>query len=176
MGAARNLQFAIQVMFLFSVLHRRCLVRASKVSIDDFISQKNIAVVGVSHNPHKFGNLAYRHLKEKGYHVFPVGRNLKEIEGDSVYAAMDALPEKVDGVVIVVPPKETERVVREAEAAGVRHIWMQQGAESPEAIQYCEEHGLKEVHGECILMFAPPVKSYHRFHRAVMRVCGRLPA
>jgi len=44
--------------------------------------------------------------------------------------------------------------VREADAAGIKNVWMQQGAESDEAIQYCQEHGLNEVHGECIMSVA----------------------
>jgi predicted CoA-binding protein len=77
--------------------------------------------------------------------------------------------------VIIVPPAETEKVVREADAAGIQHVWMQQGAESDEAIQYCQEHGLKEVHGECIMMFAPPVNSVHRWHRGAWKLFGKLP-
>ena len=125
--------------------------------------------------PKKFGNAAYKALKEKGYQVYPINRNVEAIEGDRCYASLGALPEKVDGVVIVVPPTETEKVVREADAAGIKNVWMQQGAESDEAIQYCQEHGLNEVHGECIMMFAPPVGSFHRWHRGAWKLFGKLP-
>jgi hypothetical protein len=30
------------------------------------------------------------------------------------------------------------------------------------------------VSGKCILMYAPPVKSFHGFHRFVMQVVGQL--
>ena len=149
---------------------------ATKVAVDEFVSQKTLAVVGVSRDPKKFGSMAYRELKAKGYHVFPVNRNVESVDGDKCFASLSALPEKVDGVVIVVPPKETEQVVRDADAAGIRRVWMQQGAQSDAAIRYCQEHNINEVHGECIMMFAQPVKSVHGFHRGVWKLFGKLPS
>ena len=149
--------------------------QTTRAAVDDFISQETLAVVGVSRDQKKFGNAAYRALKEKGYRVFPINRSVDTVEGDRCYASLSALPEKVDGVVIVVPPQETEQVVREAQAAGIPRVWMQQGAESEAAIRYCQENGLREVHGECIMMFAPPVNSVHRWHRVAWKVLGKLP-
>jgi len=150
-------------------------VKAGKAVIDEFIAQAKIAVVGVSRDRNKFGNIAYRNLRDKGYHVLAVNPNIDRVEGEPCYPSLAALPEAVGGVVIVVPPRETEKVVREAEAAGIRRVWLQPGAESPGAIAFCESHGLAVVHGECIMMFAPPVRSVHRFHRGVRGLFGQLP-
>ncbi|HSE43216.1 MAG TPA: CoA-binding protein [Acidobacteriota bacterium] len=147
----------------------------SKALVDDFVAQKAFAVVGVSQNPRKFGNLAYRELKLRGYRLFPVNPNLEKMGEDHCYPTLKSIPEKVGGVLIIVPPKETEKIVKEADEAGIKHVWMQQGAESETAIKYCEEHGLKEVHGECILMFTQPVKSYHKLHRGITRLFGNFP-
>ncbi len=76
---------------------------------------------------------------------------------------------------LVVPPAETEKVVHEAAEVGIRRVWMQQGAESGVAIRFCEEHGIDVVHGECILMFAEPAEFYHRMHRWVWGLLGKLP-
>ena len=130
------------------------MTKTTKAVVDDFISQHTLAVVGVSRDTKKFGNAAYHALKDKGYRVFPINRNVQSVDGDPCYANLGALPEKVDGVVIVVPPNETEQVVREAGAAGIKRVWMQQGSESPAAIQYCAEHNISEVHGECIMSVA----------------------
>ena len=126
--------------------------QSTKADVENFIGQSKLAVVGASREKMKFGSMAYRALKQKGYQVYPINRNTETIEGDRCYASLEVLPEKVDGVVIIVPPAETEKVVREADAAGIKNVWMQQGAESDEAIQFCAEHGLHEVHGECIIM------------------------
>jgi uncharacterized protein len=149
--------------------------QTTKAAVENFIGQHKLAVVGVSRDTKKFGNMAYKALKEKGYQVYPINRNVEAVEGDRCFADLSALPEKVDGVLIVVPPAETEKVVREADAAGIKNVWMQQGAESDEAIRYCREHGLNEVHGECIMMFAAPVTSFHRWHRGAWKLFGKLP-
>jgi predicted CoA-binding protein len=66
-------------------------------------------------------------------------------------------------------------VVREAAEVGIPRVWMQQGSESEEAIRLCEENGISVVSGECILMFAEPAEFYHRMHRWVWGVMGKLP-
>ena len=151
------------------------ITQSTKAAVENFVGQHKLAVVGVSRDTNKFGNMAYKALKEKGYQVYPINRNVEAVAGDRCYPSLGGLPEKVDGVLIIVPPTETEKVVREADAAGIKNVWMQQGAESDEAIQYCQEHGLNEVHGECIMMFASPVTSFHRWHRGAWKLFGKLP-
>jgi len=147
----------------------------SKESVRDFLDSKNIAVVGVSRKKSKFGNIIYKELKKKGINVYGVNPNMENIEGDKCYKNLQELEGKIEAVVNVVPPKETLNVVKEANAIGVKNIWMQQGSESAEAIEYCRENDINEVHKECILMFAEPVKSIHGFHRWIWKVLGRLP-
>jgi predicted CoA-binding protein len=147
----------------------------SKAVVDDFVSQKTLALVGVSRQPKKFGNYALRELTQRGYRIFPVHPAAENIEGAKCYPSLRQLPEAVGGVVVVVPPTQTENVVRDAAAAGIKRVWIQQGAGSPDAIRFCQENGISEIHGECILMFAGPVKSVHNFHRWIWRLLGKLP-
>jgi hypothetical protein len=147
----------------------------SRAAVDEFVAQRKLAVVGVSRSGRKFGNWAFRELKSKGYEVFPVHAGAETLEGARAYPSLAALPEPVGGVLIVVPSSQTEQVVRDAADAGIRRVWMQQGAESPEAIRFCEENGITAVHGECILMFAPNPSWLHRSHRWVWKILGKLP-
>jgi len=147
----------------------------SKAAVADFVSQRKLAVVGVSRKKMKFGNLAFRELKRKGYKLFPVHPHAEQLEGERCYASLAALPEPVDGVLVIVPPAQAEQVVREAAAARIRRVWLQQGAGSPAAIRFCEDNGISVVHGECILMFAEPAAWYHRAHRWVWGLLGKLP-
>lgn len=151
-------------------------MKTSQVAIYDFLSQRSLAVVGVSRNGKKFGNTIYQTLKAKGFRLFPVHPQAESVEGDVCYRGFSALPEKVGGVVICVPPVQTEGVVRNAFEAGIERVWMQQGSESYAAIRYCENKGVSVVHGQCILMFAEPVESFHRFHRWVWKLIGKYPA
>ncbi len=147
----------------------------SKATVEDFLSQQTLAVVGASRDEKQFGNKVYKDLIRKGYKTYPVNPNTEEIEGQPCYPDLGALPEAVDGVVFVVPPAQTEKVLREAAEVGVPRVWMQQGSESADAIHFCEENGISVVAGECILMFAEPAEFYHRMHRWVWGVLGKLP-
>lgn len=147
----------------------------TKAAVDDFLSQRTMAVVGVSKKKNKFGSIACRELKAKGYTVFPVNPNIDDFEGDKCYHSLKELPEGAGGAVIVVPPAETGKVVREAAAAGIRRLWIQQGAESKDAINFCQENNIDVIHGHCILMFAAPTAFPHRAHRFIWRLLGKLP-
>ena len=146
-----------------------------KAAVDDFLAQRSLAVVGVSRGGKKFGNTAYRELKAKGYQLFPVHPEAEVLEGDKCYPSLSSLPELVGGVLVVVPPAQTEQVVRDATAANIPRVWLQQGAGSEAAVRFCEEHDISVVAGECILMFAEPVGFLHKPHRWVWKLLGKLP-
>lgn len=147
----------------------------TKENITGFLSQKNIAVVGVSRSGKKFGNSVYKELKAKGYKTFAVNPNATEINGESCYSQILSIKEKVDAAVVVVPKNESEKVVRNAVTAGVRNIWLQQGSETDEAINYCIQNNVNVVYNECILMFAEPTAFFHKAHRWVNGALGKLP-
>ena len=147
----------------------------SRKSVEEFLSQKKIAVVGVSRKRNKFGNIIYRELKKKGYRVYPVNPNTNNIEQDICYPDLFSLPEKIDAVIINVPPSQTEKVVREVKGAGINKVWLQQGSQSDKAVNYCEQNGIECISNECILMFAEPAGFMHRAHRWVWGVLGKLP-
>jgi len=56
------------------------ILKTIKTSTENFLSQKNITMIGVSYNPEKFGNTIYRSLKKKGYNVFPINRMQKRLK------------------------------------------------------------------------------------------------
>jgi hypothetical protein len=147
----------------------------SRADVASFLAERTLALVGVSRSGRKFGNVAWRELRSKGYRVFAVNPHTDAIGGEGCYHSLSELPEPVGGVVVVVPPADTERVVREAAAAGIRRVWLQQGAESAEALRFCREQGMTVVAGECILMFAEPAGFVHRTHRWIWNILGKLP-
>lgn len=148
---------------------------ANKATIDDFLEQKSLAVVGVSRNGKKFSNAIFRELKSKGYEVFAINPHANKVEGERVYPDLSSLPKLVDGVVMVVPPAQGEQVLKEVAQLGIKRVWLQQGSESDAAIEYCAAHGIDAIAGECILMFAEPVAFFHRLHRGLRGWLGRLP-
>jgi predicted CoA-binding protein len=143
-------------------------------AIQEFIESKRIAVMGVSRSGKKFGNAAYTELKQRGYQVFIVHPEAKDISGEPCYPSLSALQGQVDGVLICLPPKQAEQALREAASAGMKHIWLQQGAQSPAVLAAARELGVDPVVGKCILMYAQPVQSFHRLHRGFTRLIGQL--
>jgi hypothetical protein len=141
--------------------------------IQDFIQIKRLAVAGVSHSEQKFGNAIYKELKERGYEVYGVNPTLETIAGDKCYPSLDKLAGKVDGVVICLPPQKAVGVVREAAAAGIKNIWLQQGSQSLETSKAAREAGITPVEGKCILMYAGEVKSIHAFHKFFAKLFGQ---
>jgi uncharacterized protein len=144
-------------------------------AIRRFVSDKTMAIVGVSSGGRGFGNAAYTELKKRGYRVLPIHPAATTIQGDPCWRSLADLPERVERVLVVVKPGRAEAVVREAAAAGARQVWLQQGAESPAALQACEQLGVEAVHGHCILMFAEPVGSLHAFHRWLWKALRKIP-
>lgn len=146
-----------------------------KQIIDDILAQKDIAIVGCSRDSKKFGSYVLKELKAKGYKSYPIHRQAKELECLPCYSAIEHLPENVKTLVLVTPSEQTEMLVREAQKKGIQRIWMQQGAESKNAIQFCKENNIQYVSGECIMMFAEPVRSIHKIHRMIWKLIGKYP-
>jgi uncharacterized protein len=144
-------------------------------AIQRFLAQPALAVVGISRTGRKFGNAACRVLREKGYRVYGIHPSATTIDGVPCGKRFDDLPESVDAALVVVPPKAALDVIREARAAGIRLVWLQQGADSPEAYELAASLGVELIAGECILMFASPT-GIHRVHRTIRKVLGGLPA
>jgi uncharacterized protein len=147
----------------------------ARASIDRFVQGKTLAMAGVSATGQGFGAAAYKELKQRGFRILPIHPSAPTIQGDPCWARLADLPEHVDRLLIVTSPDATERLVAEAAAAGIRQVWLQQGAESAGAIKACADQGLEVVHGHCILMFAEPTASFHKIPRWIWGLLGKIP-
>ncbi len=121
--------------------------------IQDFLTSGTYAVVGASTDRSKYGNKVLRCYQQHGRKVYPVNPRAPVVEGLRAYPSLAALPERVPAVSVITPPEITEQVVREAHAAGVKHVWMQPGAESVEAVRAAESLGMSVIAGgPCLLV------------------------
>jgi len=148
--------------------------------VKDFLSQKRIAVTGVSRTPATHGgNGVYRRLRERGYQVFAVNPNAETVEGDRCYPDLASIPGGVDGVVIATAPARAEATVRECQQLDIRRVWMHHGpgptSAHPDAVDYCERNGIAVIAGGCPLMFAPTSDTAHRCMRWVLERTGAVP-
>lgn len=147
----------------------------TKAEIDEFLSQKNLAFVGISRSPRQFGNAAFRELRKAGYRLFPVHPEMPTFDGVACCRTLADLPEPVGGLVAMVAPARAESLVQQAATAGIRRIWFQQQGSSDAALRACASLGIGAVHDECIVMFLQDAAFFHRFHRFLWRLLGRLP-
>ena len=121
--------------------------------IERFLNGSPHAVVGASRDRAKYGNKVLRAYQQTGRPVYPINPGADELEGLPAYADLSSLPEPVHGISIITPPPLTEAVVEEAGKLGIKHIWMQPGAESEAAVSRAEELGMNVISGgACVLV------------------------
>ena len=144
-------------------------------SINLFMQQPRIAVVGVSRNKNKFGNTIYFTLKKKGINVIPVHPHLAEFDGKTCYSDVETLPAGVKAILVNTPPEKTLNIVDKAIKKGIQHMWLQQGSTNDEVLKYLQGRDINYISDRCIMMFAQPVGSFHRFHRFLSKITGNFP-
>lgn len=125
----------------------------SSSTIDAFLESGPYAVVGASTDRSKYGNKVLRAYFQSGREAYPINPKADEVEGHRAFPDLASLPEVPRGISIITPPPVTEKVVANAADAGVEFVWMQPGAESPEAIRIAKERGLGVIaDGSCLLV------------------------
>jgi hypothetical protein len=150
-------------------------MKATKTSIDNFLSSRKIAIAGVSRNPKKFGHQVFIHLKKRGFEVYPVNPGTDTIAGTPCFRTVGSLPLNVHHLLIITPKKQTRNVVAEAISKGIDNIWIQQMSDTPESIELAMLHPINLITKECILMHIDPVEGIHKFHRMMRRFFGLFP-
>lgn len=120
--------------------------------LEEFPKLRCWAVVGVSQDRSKYGNKIYRDLREAGYTVYAVNPKLTEVEGDTCYPNLSALPKTPEVVNLVVPPQATLGVVEECLKLGISRIWFQPGSEDNGAIEKAKAGGMTVVDNACIMI------------------------
>ena len=148
-------------------------------TIEDFLAQKRIAMIGVSRNPKDFSAALFEELRKRGYEMVAVNPNAQEALGQRCFARIQDVQPAVDTALLMTASNVTDSVVSDCAQAGVRRIWMYRaggkGAVSPEAVAFCHEHGIQVVPGQCPFMFLPGAAGIHKFHGFIRKITGRYP-
>jgi predicted CoA-binding protein len=144
------------------------------------LANKRVAVTGVSRDPKGHGgNVVYQRLRQRGYEVFAVNPNTKEVEGDVCYPDLKSIPGGVDAVVIGTRPEVAEQTMQECADLGIRYVWMHRafgaGSVSDAATTLGRTHGIAVIDGGCPLMFEPTADGAHKVMRFVFTMTGKVP-
>ena len=142
--------------------------------ISDFLANDPIAMAGVSRNPNKFGFTAFKELRKKDLNLIPVNPNADEIDGVKAYKSVEELPDNIQALLVMTKKDKTAGVVRSAKEKGIKHIWIQQMSDTPEALAELKDTEINLISKQCILMLHKP-HSIHKFHRNIKKFFGRLP-
>lgn len=153
--------------------------RATLRDIDDFLSRKRLALVGVSRSERDFTRSLFREFARRGYDVVPVNPNAAEVDGRACFARLQDIAPPVEGALLMTPPKMTEAVVRDCLEAGIKRVWMYRaggrGAVSGDAVRFCEANGIRVIAGHCPHMFWSDSGFFHRLHGYLLKLTGGYP-
>ncbi|MDF2519952.1 MAG: CoA-binding protein [Clostridia bacterium] len=118
----------------------------------ELLDLQNWAVVGATQDTSKFGYKVFNKLKTKGYNVYPVNPKLDELDGVKCYHSISDIEAQVDVINLIVNPKVGMGVIEAAKEKGIKNIWCQPGAESPELIEKAKSYGMNIIYNECVLV------------------------
>jgi len=155
------------------------LQNSSLELIQDFLSKRRIAMVGISRKPASFSAQLFKELCRRGYDVVPVNPAMREVQGRRCFARVQDIEPPVEAALLMTSPEVTDTVVRDCAEAGIRRVWMHRatgpGAVSSKAVDFCRERGIRVVPGECPFMFLPQSDAVHRLHGFFRKITGRYP-
>lgn len=112
----------------------------------------NIAVVGLSDKPDRTSHLVSKAMQDRGYRIIPVNPTAagKEILGETCYASLAEVPEKIDLVNVFRRSEHTVQVAKDAVSVGAKTLWLQLGIYNEEAAKIAQAGGLRVIMDRCI--------------------------
>jgi hypothetical protein len=148
-------------------------------TINDFLAQKRLAIVGISREPKSLSVMLFEELRRRGYDVVAVNPHTPNVLGRPCFARLQDIKPPVAAALLMTSSSTTDQIVLDCAEAGIRHVWMYRatgkGAVSQKAIAFCREHGIQVVPGECPFMFLPDAGGIHRLHGIFRKLTGRYP-
>ena len=155
-------------------------MKTTREQINNFLSQKNITLIGVSRNPQDFTRNLFRDLKQKGYNVIPVNPYTKVIDGEICYPDIDSIKEKIDAVLIFTPTITIVNIVEDLIKKDIKNIWIHNSDNKSKTIKILVEslkqRGINIIQGYCPYMFLPDAQFFHRLHGFFIKLFGSYPS
>ncbi len=131
------------------------------MSLEEFFEPESMAVVGASKTVGKVGNTVLKNLEEKfNGKIYPVNPKYDEINGLECYESVENIEEVPDNVVIAVPAKIANKVVKQCVELEVPTITMltsgyeeigERGEELQEELEgYLEDSSTRMIGPNCL--------------------------
>jgi O-acetylhomoserine (thiol)-lyase len=112
---------------------------------------RTIAMVGASPNWNRPSYFVMKYLQGKGYRVIPVNPAIagQRLLGETAYASLRDIPDKVDMVDMFRAAEEAPDVVADAIAIGANILWMQLGVRNDGAAAAAKAAGIEVIMNRC---------------------------
>ena len=134
----------------------------------EFLSHERFALVGISRAEKDLSRVVFRELLSRGYDVVPVTPHLETAEGRRCFPRVTDITPPVEAALLMTPRDQTDAVVQDCVAAGVKIVWMHRGAgpgsATYAAIEACRKNGIVVVTDLCPFMALPSAGWPHRLH------------
>lgn len=127
--------------------------------IDQILSLKTWAVVGLSNNQERAAYRVAKTLIDKGHKVIPIHPKAETVHGQKGYAKLSDVPEKIEVVDIFVNSELAGAVVDEAINQNAKAVWLQLGVIDQVALDKAKAAGLLAVMDRC-----PAIEYQSRAH------------
>jgi uncharacterized protein len=112
---------------------------------------KTIAVVGLSDSPLRPSHGVSAYMQAQGYKIIPVNPGIRESLGETAYASLLDVPEKIDIVNIFRRPEHVDEIVAQAIQLKIPAIWMQEEVVNEPAAAKARNAGIFVIMDRCIL-------------------------
>ena len=147
--------------------------------IRQFLSQEQIALIGVSRNPKDFSRSLMRDLRAHGIHIVPVNLHADEIDGTPCARTILEIQPPVPMALIMTPKAGLKQAVLECSAAGVSTVWLfgiNGVHEIPsDILELCASRHINVIPGYCPSMFLKSAGWFHRLHGSFNKTFGLYP-
>lgn len=117
--------------------------------------QYTYALVGASWNIEKYGYKVFKNLLEKGYTIYPINPKWWKLLWQEVFTSLINSKIKcwnIDVVIFVTPPNVSFKVLEEVKKLTIKKVWFQPWANDEACIDFCNAHGIEEVHNACMMV------------------------
>lgn len=132
-----------------------------------FFHPRSLAIVGVSSDPSKFGNILLRAIRDFGYEgqIYPINPKLKQAEGYTAYPSILSIPGKVDAAYICTGATTVISAVKECKekgipaitilSAGFKETGTEEGRKLEEEVKILAGDGLHIIGPNCFGVHCP---------------------
>lgn len=107
--------------------------------------KQTVAILGASDKPERFSFKAFQLLKEYGHNPIPVGKNLKTLEGRTVYEKLADIPTPVETLTMYVRAEVSTIMRDEILKLNPKRVIFNPNTENPELIKVLEAKGIHTV-------------------------------